>query len=187
MKLEVLKSRISQLAEQRNGYLVLSCGLTLLSFLLVILCFYLGNRERIIVTPPVIDHPFWITNSEVSSEYLTQMTLYYSYLRFNVTPDNADYQRRLLLRYTDSGYYGIFNDQLVADRDNIVREHINTVFYPSSCDVDAKALRATVTGDLISNVGTTQLPAQRVSYQWQYKYNFGKLLIAQLQEVKTHE
>lgn len=186
MKSLLQQSRLAQLLEQRNSYLVMLCGLLALCLMLTTLCFYLANREKVIITPPVMDRTFWVTNSEVSPDYLTKMTVFYSGLRFNVTPDSADYQRQLLLRYTDPCFYGEFNDQLVAERDRIIQQHVTTAFYPVATEINAKALTVIITGDLISSVGTTELPPQRVAYQWQYRFNNGQLLIKQLQEVKPH-
>ncbi len=187
MRSMIQKTRLLQLIEQRNGYLVLACGLTVLCLLLTSLSFYLSNRERIIVTPPVIDRSFWITNSEVSPQYLSEMTAFFAYLRLNVTPESADHQRQLLLRYVAPQDYGVLNDRLIAERDRLVAQHISSAFYPVNVQVDTQALSAVITGDLISSVGTTQLSPQRVTYLIKYRYNNGRLFVNQFQEVKLHE
>lgn len=186
MKALIHQSRINQLFEQRNGYLVLASASLLLCLLLVVLCFYLSNRERIVVVPPTIERSFWVSNSEVSADYLSQMTTFLAYLRLNVTPDNVNNQRQLLLRYTDPAFYGPFNDQLVADQDRIAAEHVSSAFYPVGVEVDAKKLIAVITGDLTSSVGTTQIPPQRVTYAMHYRYVNGRLWLTQFEEVKPH-
>ncbi len=186
MKSLLQQSRLAQLLEQRNSYLALLCGLLMLCLLLTMLCFYLANREKVIVVPPTIDRAFWVSNSQVSPDYLTKMTIFYSNLRFNVTPNSADYQRQALLRYTEPRFYGEFSDQLVAERDRIIQQHVSTAFYPVDTAVNTKTLTVIITGDLISSVGTTELSPQRVAYQWTYRFNNGQLLIKQLQEVKPH-
>ncbi len=181
------KTRIVQLIEQRNGYMVLACGLTVLCLLLVILSFYLSDRERIIITPPLVEHGFWVTNSEVSSQYLADMTTFFMYLRLNVTPESADNQRQSLLRYVYPSDYGAFNTLLISERDRIIAQHISSAFYPVNMQIDAKALSVMITGDLISSVGTTQLSPQRVAYFVKYHYSNGRLLVEQFQEVKPHD
>jgi len=181
------QSRLNHLIKQRNGYLILSSGLLILCLILVLLCFSLSNRERIILVPPNIEHSFWVASQNVSSEYLSEMTLFFSYLRLNVTPESADHQRQMLLRYTDPRYFGALNDALVAERDRMTTQHVSTAFYPVNVQVNPKAFSAVVTGDLLSSVGTTQLPTQRVMYQLQYRYDEGRLLVSQFQEVKSHD
>src|SRR5262249_50707912 len=105
----------------------------------------------------------------------------------NVTPESADTQRHLLLRYVEPRYYGEFNNELIAERDRLVQQHMSTVFYPVAIQVDTQSLSAEITGDLISSVGSTQLAPQRVTYFIHYRYNQGRLLINQFQEVKPHE
>ena len=44
-----------------------------------------------------------------------------------------------------------------------------------------------IIGDLVSNVGRTQLTSERVTYRVQYRYDQGRLLVSQFQEVKAHD
>ncbi len=187
MKSLIQKSRLAELMEQRNGYLVLASGLLMLCIFLVILSFYLSGRERVIVVPPIVERAFWVSNNEVSPEYLSEMTAFFAYLRLNVTPDSIDHQRQTLLHYTDPRYYGVLNDALVAERDQLFNQHITTAFYPVDVKVDAKALTAQITGDLLSSVGNTHMNPQRVSYQIHYRYDNGRLLVSNFQEVKIHD
>jgi conjugal transfer pilus assembly protein TraE len=179
------KSRLSVLVKQRNGYLVLASGLMLLSFILTLLCFYLSHRERIILVPPTITRSFWVTHNEVSPEYLSEMTTFFAYLRLNVTPENADSQRQLLLRYVDPRYFGTLNTLLIAERDHITSQHVSTAFYPVNVKVNTKTLSVLIIGDLVSTVGSAQIASQRVTYEVRYRSDQGRLLVSQFQEVKN--
>lgn len=186
MKSIIQKSHITKLIEQRNGYLVLSSGLLFLCILLCSLVFYTSSHERTVIVPPTIERSFWVTNQAVSSEYLSEMSLFFANLRLNLTPANADSQRTILLRYTDPSFYGFLNNVLVAERDRITQQHVNTAFYPSDVQVDAKSLTALITGDLYSGVGTTQLAPQRVVYEMKFTYHQGRLLVSRFKEVKSN-
>ena len=186
MKIHVYQTRLNQLLEQRNGFLVLAAGTLILCLCLTLLLFYSMNHSRTIVTPAVVEKPFWVSNSEVSADYLSQMALFLVGCKLNLTPENADSMRKILLRYTDPRYYGAFNTALIAEHDRIIQQHINTVFYPIDITVDAKNLTAVVTGDLYSGVGTTQLAPQHLSYQFQFTYRHGRLLIKNFNEVKSN-
>jgi conjugal transfer pilus assembly protein TraE len=179
------KSRLSVLVRQRNGYLVLASGLLLLSFILTLLCFYLSGRERIILVPPTITRSFWVSHNDVSPEYLSEMTTFFAYSRLNVTPESADSQRQLLLRYVDPRYYGTLNTLLIAERDRITSQHVSTAFYPVNIKVDVKTLSVLIIGDLVSTVGTAQVASQRVAYEVRYLCDQGRLLVSQFQEVKN--
>jgi conjugal transfer pilus assembly protein TraE len=181
------QSRLSYLVKQRNGYLVFASGLLVLCFLMLFFCFYLSGRERIILVPPTIAHSFWVTNTEASSEYLSEMTTFFAYLRLNVTPESADSQRQILLRYVNPRYFGALNAALIAERDRIKTQHVSIAFYPVNVQVNTKGYLAIIHGDLVSYVGATQLSSQRVAYQLQYRYDQGRLFLNQFQEVKAHD
>src|ERR1700722_5313607 len=136
MKSLIQKSELRKLKEHRNGYLVLSVGLLILCIMLAALCFCMMNREKTILTPPQIERTFWVSGSEVSPEYLSEMTAFFAWLRLNITPDSADHQRDLLLRYTDPNYYGALKNDLIAEHDRITQQHISMAFYPVNIKVD---------------------------------------------------
>jgi conjugal transfer pilus assembly protein TraE len=181
------QSRLNHLIKQRNGYLVLAAGLLLICLFLTLLCFSLSHRERIVLVPPNISHSFWVTSSQASPEYLSEMTTFFAYLRLNVTPVSSDSQRELLLRYVDPRHFGALNTALIAERDRMAAEHLSTAFYPVTVRVNAKALSAIIVGDLIATVGKEQLSSKRIAYQLQYRYDQGRLFVSQFQEMKTHD
>lgn len=179
-------SRLTELIKQRNGYLVLASGLLILSLLLLGFCFYLSDREKVVLVPPSIQNKFWVSASAASPEYLSEMTVFFAYLRLNQTPESADTQRQLLLRYTDPRYFSELDNRLVAERDRIVSQHVSTAFYPVNIKVDAKSNSAKITGDLLSTIGSLSLPPQRVVYEIHYHYDNGRLWVADFEEMKVH-
>jgi conjugal transfer pilus assembly protein TraE len=187
MKSLLQKSRLNYLVKQRNGYLVLASGLLILCFILSLLCFYFNGRERVIVVPPRIERSFWVTQNELSPEYLSEMTTFFAYLRLNTTPQSADSQRQLLLRYVDPRYFGILNTQLIQEHDRLVARHISSAFYPVTVQVNTQKMSATIIGDLMSMVGKETVASQRIAYQVQYRYEQGRLLVSQFREVKAHD
>lgn len=187
MRSLIQKTRLNALLEARNGCFILSIGLIILCILSVTLNFYLSNRERIIITPPTLDKNFWVTHQEVSESYLSQMSLFFSYLRLNVTPSNVTTQQELLLRYVDPAYYGEFKNTLLKEAERIVKEHISSSFYPVKLEVNTQELYVHITGDFLSSIGSTQIPIQRITYFIQFSYQNGKLFIRQIQEILKDE
>lgn len=182
MESAIQKSRLQQLIEQRNGYLVLAAGLLLLCLLLTMLVFHCLGRTRTVIVPPVIQHSFWVGEKTVSPEYLSEMTEFLAQLRLTVTPSSAEYQRDLLLRYLDPRAYGAFKNELIAETDHLTKEHITLAFYPVEVRVDVSHFTAQITGDLHSTVGDSPLPPQRLTYHLIYRYDQGRLLLQSFQE-----
>jgi conjugal transfer pilus assembly protein TraE len=187
MKYLLQKSRLQHLIQYRNGYLVLASGSLVLNILLVVFLFFMIGRERIVVVPPEINKAFWLTSNRVSPDYLSEMVLYLNSLSFNLTPANANMQHRVLLRYVDPSYYETVKIKFIEIEDRVKKEHITMAFYPSEPPkVDANKLIARITGDLQYTVGDIQLPPQRVTYQYGFRYTQGRLTLTSFPEVKTH-
>jgi type IV conjugative transfer system protein TraE len=187
MKKSVALSHLQRLIAQRNGYLVLAAGLMLLCVLLSLTVLNLIGRERIVITPPIVHHSFWVDHDTVSPMYLSEMTHFFAQLKLTKTPSSAVYQRDMLLRYTDPGYYGAFKNELVAEDDHLTAAHISLVFYPVNMEVNTQDLTASITGDLQSTVGDVRMPSVRVVYKVSYRYDQGRLLVKSFQEEKKKE
>lgn len=187
MQLTHYKSRLQQVLAQRNGYLVLAALLALISLLLTISVCRMIGRERVVITPPVVNQAFWVEANAVSPEYLSQMTSFLTQLRLNLTPSNAEYQRETLLRYTDPAYYGDLKNELVSEADQLEKSHTSLIFYPVEVAVDAPNLVSRITGDLSATVGNDHLAAQRIHYQLKFRYGEGRLWLKSFEEIKNDQ
>ena len=186
MKIQIQKSLLQYVIKRRNGYLAIACCSLLLNILLGIGMISMIGHEKIILVPPKIAQSFWISNTNVSAEYLLEMSHFFTTLRFNVTPITAENQREILLRYVSPEYYESLKIDLVNEADRMGKEHISTIFYPVEIKTNIKHLEALVTGDLITTVGNNQLPIKRVIYKISYGNNNYRLLVKKLTEVKPH-
>ncbi len=189
MEITQYKSRLQNLIAQRNGYLVLAAALALISLILVICVCRMINRERIVIVPPVIQQGFWVNSQTVSPEYLSQISSFLVQLRLNMTPSSAEYQREMLLRYTDPAYYGQLKNELVEEADHLAQTHTSLIFYPVDISVDVSHLTAQISGDFSATVSNMPLPVQRLSYRLSFRYAQGRLWLQSFQEItdKTHE
>lgn len=186
MKSLLQKSRIQHLVQNRNGYLTLAVGSMILNILLVFVIFCMIGSERIILIPPTISKTFWVERSQVSPEYLSEMSLFLSGIRFNMTPSNALIQREIFLRYVDPSHYENLKSSLLDEEEHLKKEHISVAFYTNDVRVDSIKLVAKITGDLQYTIGDTLLPMQHAIYQLKFTYNNGRLLLKTFEEVKAN-
>lgn len=186
MKRIIQKSLLQYVIRHRNGYLAVACGSLLLNILLGIGIISMIGHERIVVVPPRIAQTFWVSHSEVSPEYLSEMSYFFASLRFNITPSTAENQREMLLRYVSPEYYESLKTQLINEAQHISQTHINIAFYPVDIKVNPEHMIAIIEGDLVSTVGTNQLPNQRITYKISYNYHAGRLLVKSFEEIKPH-
>jgi len=186
MKIQIQKSLLQYVIRRRNGYLVVACGSLLLNILLGIGVISMVGREKIVLVPPKIAETFWVSNNKVSAEYLSEMSSFIATIRFNIVPNFSESQRDTLLRYVSPEYYESLKIELINEAEHMVKEHISTAFYVVDVKTDVKHLEALVTGDLITIVGSNQLPAKRIIYKIGYGYNNYRLLVKKLTEVIPH-
>lgn len=186
MNFSLAHNQLEKIFAQRNGYMMLAIGSTMVCLLQTLLIFFLVGRERIVVIPPGTEKSFWVSASQVSPEYLSEMTTFFANLRLNVTPDNTTMQRDIFLRYTDPAYYNILKSQLIHEADNVADQHASFAFYPVNIKVDSKHFKAMIEGDLKSFVGDAALPTKRMKYIVSYRYDAGRLLVKSFEEVKPN-
>lgn len=187
MKYVLQQSRFQHLIKHRNGYLMLASVSLLLNVLLFFAMFVVITHERIVIVPPVIEKPLWVTSSQVSPEYLSEMSLFFANLRLNVTASNAASQRDILLRFIDPQHYNEIKSDLLNEGEALKKNHVATAFIPTNdVKVDTKKLIAKMTGDLYSMVGDVHLPAKHVTYQIKYHYQQGRLIVTAFDEVVSH-
>lgn len=187
MKYLLHNSRIQHLIQHRNGYLVLASGSLFLNIMLSFLLFSMIGKERIVIVAPSINKSFWVTSNHVSPEYLSEMSLFLAGLRFNITPSNVVMQRQLLLGYVHPNSYESLKMQMISEAEHITKEHVVTVFYPIDRPlVDIQKMSSRITGDLQSSIGDLQLPSKRLTYQINFSYENGSLLVRSFEEIKSH-
>ena len=116
------------------------------------------NGQKVIVTPPVINKPFWIAGQELDENYLEQMGLYWISLETNVTPANIEYNCGTLgsvAEPQDVGPLRISCDQV---KQRLKQDAASTMMQPQTITPDLPHLRLAVAGNV-----TTYVSDHRVS------------------------
>ncbi len=186
MKNILHQSRIQYLIARRNGYLFLAGGSILLNIVLGFGIVNVMGYQKIILVPPVIERPSWVTSYQVSPEYLSGMSLFLTNLLLNVTPNNATMQHQLFLRYVDSLAYDKFKTELIAQADHLKKEHMTMSFQLSDVQIDATQFIARISGDVAYKVGNLTMPTKHLTYSLAFTYHLGQLKVKSFEEVITH-
>lgn len=149
-----------------------------LSILLVIyIAFKNANRERTIVTPPVVRESFWIDSSDASDGYLQEMSTYFILLANNVSPSNVDYQKKLFIDKVNPSQQGALRLELDKQSQRIKRNNLVTMFYIKGFKIDSASNKVVVTGQLDSLIGDKMISSQEKVYRLGYQIINGKLYI----------
>lgn len=187
MKIEYKKSELSK--EKKNKVLLLSLSGVLLAVVLIqsitvgALLHYAHSKHDIRFIPPKISQEFTLSGIGVSDGYLRDMSNFLTQLRFNVTSSSAALQFNSFLGYVSSSLYGDMRAQLVKEVEQITHEHLSSVFYPMTYDIDNKHLSVKVSGLMKRFVGAEMMSETKEIFLVQYSYEYGQLKITNLSKV----
>src|SRR5690606_39174428 len=93
------------------------------------------------------------------------------------SPESAAYKRDIILRNTVSEGYGPLKTKLLEDEARLKKEHLTTSFQANSIKVDPENLLVELTGVLLHFVGEKRVTQTRDTYQFEFIYRHGRLLI----------
>lgn len=182
MKLTLYKSRIQYLIARRNGYLMLALSSMLINLVLITSLVFMFRAERVILVPPEIERPMWITGHNVSPAYLDSMSLYLTTLLLNVTPSNASLQHERFLKWVDGRVYSPIKTKLAIEAERLTHDHMTIHFDLSSVKSDAEHLVSRIEGDLEYKIGLEALPLKHVIYELTFSYQSGLLKLLSFEE-----
>tara|TARA_R110002050_G_scaffold249861_1_gene387718 strand:- start:15345 stop:15905 length:561 start_codon:yes stop_codon:yes gene_type:complete len=175
MKKYLQTHRIKNLLSQRNMLLTGAAGLLASNIILVFFLFQ--KSDRIIVVPPEIKEQFWVEHHLVSPGYLQEWTLFFAHLLLDNHPGSIRSNNNIILRSVDPGSYTALKQQLSEEAEKYSNKQLITMFAPIKVDVDIHKMKAVVKGQFISRVGNRIIKQREDTYEFTYKYQYGKLLI----------
>lgn len=157
--------------------------LLLLGFIVVGL---IGSDRQTLV-PPTIDKTFWVNKKHVSPEYLEQMGYFIGQLVLSATPDNVDYQNKVLLQYACPSAYGkLKTDQDVAGI-ALKRDSISTLFNTHVIQVGEETLKVALTGTMATWISNKKAPDYPKTYLAKFEYQNGRICVANFKETSSDD
>lgn len=166
---------------------LITAGLVGLLLLLGFAVVSLIGEDRQTMVPPTIDKTFWVNKKRVSPEYLEQMGYFIGQLVLSATPDNVEYQTKVLLQYACPSAYGkLKTDQAVAGN-ALKRDSISTLFNTRLIQVDEKTLKAALTGTMTTWVSNKKAPDYAKTYLGKFEYQNGRICVADFKETSSDD
>lgn len=176
MKKDFLEKTTQYLQFQRNVLAALSFILSISIVLLSALLFL--KRERIIVTPPVIEREFWIDADKVSPTYLEQYGCFLGQLLLGKSAQSAPAQRNILLRHADPIFSETLKQKLFEEEQVLQKQSASYTFYPVIIHADAKKNEVLMEGDRVFYISGKQISCERERYTLSFHYTGSKLLLS---------
>lgn len=162
--------------------------LALVGCLLLALILAVKNveRERTIVSPPVVRDTFWVDSNDADPKYLQEMSTYFVLLTNNISPSNVEYQNKLFLNYVNPNQQGALSAQLMEQAQRVKRNQLVTMFYIKGFKIDSYANKVVVNGQLDTLIGDKLISSMDKYYRLGYQIVNAKLYINEYGEVKSN-
>lgn len=176
MNRSFLEKTTQYLRFQRNIFAALSLLLAL--SLVILTTFLFLKRERVIVTPPIIEKEFWIDSNKVSPTYLEQYGSFLGQLLLGKSSHSAPSQRTILLRHADPAFVDVLKQKLLEEEELLQKQSASYTFFPVSVHVNPETNQVLLEGDRIFYVSGNQVSSEREGYILSFNYSGSRLLLS---------
>lgn len=181
MNLASFDNKLNKLIFQRNVLVFLSLFLLLSNVLLGVANLLQFDREKIVITPAVINKKFWVAGNDYSDSYLEQMAEYFAGLMLSINKHNANNRINKILEHVHPKYYATMKNNLIKQVNVVSEKGFSSSFSPSLATVNKTRLAVELQGILETKVGNRVLNSNLRKFVVEFETNAGKLLIKNLQ------
>ncbi len=182
MNKEGLIIEADKILKQRNAILVVA-GIMLLANIFLSASLFLHDKE-IVLIPNSLDEKTSIKSSKMSPAYLEAITRDAINLMLNVSPANAEYSAKSILKITHPAFYGQLKKDLNERNKDMTNRRITTLFYPQSMSVNETYDGAIVVGKLSTYLGKEEVLTEDKTYSITYSFEGFRPLIMDFYEVQ---
>lgn len=173
-----------RLRAARLGVLALVLGLVCLVLALTVLR-TLG-MQRIVVTPPVIDRPFWVTHDKGDKEYLTMMAGAVCWLFLDATPESMAWKKRALLSMVLPEASGELGRRMDLEAERLRRISGATYFSVQELVPDEERQSVRAIGMMHTQINGHEVAPHQRSYLIQFAFRGGRQHIGSIEEEVPH-
>ena len=163
-------NKLNSLEKNHAMFKKLLSGMILANIILLIVLGSTIHLEKIILVPEVApEDKIWVTNSQVSNEYLNTIGRNVMDLLLNVTPENVDAQHQELLKMVASKYRPILQSKLAVVAENIKTNNISQNFYIDSIRIIQDSGVVYIRGSLNEYIDNTLSHSTNQIYRLNFK------------------
>ena len=127
-------------------------------------------------------HPMTVTENHVDQDYLMLVARDLLSLAMNVTPENADFNREMLLQHVSPASFGAINELLTRQAQTLKRLHASSLFSVQSMTVTPESLTVEASGLKRHFIGKTETLREESLVTMRFTMVAGKLQLTELTE-----
>ena len=170
-----------KLLKQRNIAVVLGLAILVSNVLLSVAI--ISSDKEIVLVPNSIDRESSLTKGKMSQAYVEALSRDVVGLMLNVTPSNAEYSAKAILKITHPKFYGALKQALAQRSQDVINRRITNYFFPQSMMVGDDKTSVFVSGKFSSWVGKERVSEEEKTYSITYNYEGFQPLIVDFHEV----
>ena len=178
---EDLKGLRKMLRSQR-----LAMGGLIGSLLIALVIIYeILGAQRVIVTPPQVSQPFWVSGKYVDTSYLEQMGGYVAWLVLDVTPGTINWKKDALLSFVAPDEYGKLKIKQEVEAERLKKLNASTYFLLQQLEPDQSKQEVILTGRLRTYINGQETSVEPKKYRAEFSYQGGRTHLKTFDEVKN--
>lgn len=175
MLFEKFNQDLNLVTKQRNFFLGLTIGLIVIICLLM--SYLLGQEKKIVVIPAGFNKEIHLSDRNITTSYLEEMSHFFANNLLDLTPDNFPYRKQIILKYVAPKSIQALNKQLNEEELRYKEYNLKTSFVPTEFVVHQKQLLVIVSGILTSHFGQSGQKIENIKFAIKYQNNNGILLL----------
>jgi conjugal transfer pilus assembly protein TraE len=160
----------------------------ILGFSNILLIGYLCTKQqKVVIVPAYQKQSFWVSNNQVSREYLEEMSIFLIELLLNLTSESINYQRDVVLKHVDPTFYSLLKKQFLIDEERYKKESLATSIKPIHIVVNSQENSTQVTGIFTSLISGRVVKQTKDLYEFKFSYSKGELLIKEFNLLSSED
>lgn len=141
------------------------------------------GAQRVIVTPPQVSQPFWVSGGHVDTSYLEQMGGYVAWLVLDVTPGTINWKKDALLSFVEPADYGALKIRQEVEAERLKKLNASTYFLLQQLEPDQDKQNVMLTGRLRTYINGQETSVVPKRYLAQFSYRGGRTHLKTFTEV----
>jgi conjugal transfer pilus assembly protein TraE len=164
----------------------MALGGLIASVLVALLIIYqILGAQRVVVTPPQVSQPFWVSGARVSSSYLEQMGGYVAWLVLDVTPGTIHWKKDALLSFVEPDDFGALKIRQEVEAERLKKLNASTYFLLQQLEPDEENQHVVLTGRLRTYINGQETSVIPKRYLAQFSYRGGRTHLKTFKEVSN--
>jgi conjugal transfer pilus assembly protein TraE len=141
------------------------------------------GAQRVVVTPPQVSKPFWVSGGDVDASYLEQMGGYVAWLMLDVTPSTINWKKDALLSFVEPDEYGNVKIRQEVEAERLKKLNASTYFLLQQLEPDQAKQNVLLTGRLRTFINGQETSVVPKRYLAQFSYRGGRTHLKTFTEV----